>query len=181
MGLFGFVKRAVGRIAKAAASKLTGGASDIVLSKLKRVGAVTKNKTMGSHLSPAQEQALVAKLTTVTPSLKNTTTLIGNAGAGAGTYGRYAKKKMPGGKKKPPSYYQAVGGPMTANERYLNALEEWDVGGGAERGEAKPKPPGAAGRVKGFKKDGTPRKPPSAAQRANWARFAAAAKARRGT
>lgn len=144
MGLFSFVGKALGKVAKAGLSALTHGASDKVLKVLKGTGGTTKNTAFGSNASPAQEQALVAKLTPFKPHVVNTTRVIQAAASGVNTYS--GKKRMPGKRKAALSPEAALrreelaflrtpaGAAYKKQQRVYRAREKRDQGGsGAPR------------------------------------------------
>lgn len=95
MGLFGFLKKAVGKVAKAGLSIVTHGASDKVLKAIKA--------SAGSK-SPRQQEALIAKLEPVAPRTKNTERHIPGWGFASDGYGggkrarTYGKRRAAGGK-----------------------------------------------------------------------------------
>jgi hypothetical protein len=62
MGLFGFVKRAVGKVAKFGLGQLTGGASDIAFKALEQRGKRKKTLAGGLKLKTNQQEALENKL-----------------------------------------------------------------------------------------------------------------------
>lgn len=77
MGLFGFVKKAIGKVAKAGLSVVTKGASDKIFSALKGKGAAKPAaKQAYGGITTNQTQAAVAKVTT---PKKNTTAVIKQA------------------------------------------------------------------------------------------------------
>jgi len=101
MGLFGSilkgVKKVAGFAAKTGLSKLTGGASDIVLKKLKGTGQVKAVLAKTGIPPTEQDKALVNKLfpDRVNPSVKQTERVLDVAGYQAGVPG-YSKPKKVG-------------------------------------------------------------------------------------
>lgn len=88
MGLFGFIKKAVGRVAKAGLSIATHGASDKAL-KLFKGSAGSK--------SPRQHEALVAKVTAPAPRTSRTESTVPGWGFARDGYGAEREtKRMPG-------------------------------------------------------------------------------------
>jgi hypothetical protein len=99
VGLFGFVGKALGKVAKAGLSVVTGGKSDVVLKLLKGRGQTSKHPVFDSNQSLPQDQALMAKLG-ISPSVKNTERYLESAQAGVSQYGSYKKPKKKGAKTK---------------------------------------------------------------------------------
>jgi len=99
MGLFGGIKKALGFAARVGLSKLTGGASDIVLKKLKGTGQVKQVLAKKGMPTTAQDRALVNKLfpDAVNPSIKQTEQVLDAAGSRAGVPG-YPKRVGKNGK-----------------------------------------------------------------------------------
>jgi hypothetical protein len=58
MGLFGFVKRAVGKVAKFGLGQLTGGASDIAFKALEQRGKRKKTLAGGLKLKTNQQEVV---------------------------------------------------------------------------------------------------------------------------
>lgn len=85
-GLFKIAKKVVGTGAKMVASKLTGGASDIVLKKLKGTGQLKATTAKTGMPTTEQERALVNKAfpDQLNPSIKQTEYIIDEAGQRAG-------------------------------------------------------------------------------------------------
>lgn len=89
--MFGFIKKGLGKLAKAVASKATMGASDHVLKAFKSLGTAKKVLTHRRRTSAAEAQMLKYGIPRVRQS-----TVIGAAAAGAqtpGTYGRAVKRR----------------------------------------------------------------------------------------
>ncbi len=95
MGLFGFVKKAIGKVAKAGLSVVTKGASDKIFSALKGKGtAKAAAKQAYGGITTNQTQAAVAK---VASPKKNTTAVIKQA---TGVKRKAAPKKRKAAAKK---------------------------------------------------------------------------------
>lgn len=87
MGLFSGIGKLVGKVAKFAASRVTGGASDALLSVLKSRGQRPRDL---EKMSPAKRDALIAKLgPEVAPSLSKQRTVYNAALADDGMIGSY--------------------------------------------------------------------------------------------
>lgn len=82
--MFGFIKKGLGKLAKAAASRLTMGASDHVLKAFKGLGTAKKILSRRKRTAAAEAQMLKYGVPRVRQS-----TVIGMAAAGAGTPGTY--------------------------------------------------------------------------------------------
>lgn len=98
MGLFGFIGKAVGKVAKAGLSVATRGVSDKVL-------AVLKSSTQGKKLKVGMtraDQLLAAKYS---PSVRTTEsgshTLLKSAAAGGHKFGTYSQKDPPATNERP--------------------------------------------------------------------------------
>jgi hypothetical protein len=97
MGLFGFVGKLAGKVARFGLSRLTHGASDKVLAVLKSRGAA-KPGLKSPRLDTTQKQALMEKLGDLAPRVQNST-IYTDALAGGATMGTY-RKRMPGRRKR---------------------------------------------------------------------------------
>jgi hypothetical protein len=188
MGLFGSIFKLAGKVGKFGLSKLTHGASDQVLKVLKGRGQVHQVLAKSSTDPTEQEKALVAKLNYGSPRTLSTVQVLDGAGRRGFVEGYSSKRAGKGGstgKRKKTGMEYTVADPSrlaamqkfaaerggTARLMTRKELDLPELGPGITRYPKK--------RQKGFKKDGSPRKPPSPAQLAARARFAAMAAARR--
>lgn len=122
-GLFKAVKKVGGFALKTAASKLTGGVSDIVLKKLKGTGQVKAVTAKTGTPTTEQERALVEKALagpmrtglSRTGTYENVLTNVGQKGGVAG-YGKPGSPKRKAGKAKPSglTYFDTTAAPGTA-------------------------------------------------------------------
>lgn len=91
MGLFGFVKKAIGKVAKAGLSSVTGGVSDMLLSNLKQKGQ-QKQAAKAAAAKIATNQNL-AQMYKVTPSVVSPQAQMEKMGIGIRVGGAKPKAK----------------------------------------------------------------------------------------
>jgi len=187
MGLFGGIFKAVGKVAQAGLSVATHGASDKILKVLKGRGADKAVLAKGPAYPPTKNELATVRKMFPAQNMMSDAALNGALNAVGRKYQRantgvegYKATHSASGRKraykrKPVAvdagYFPLAGEPVHRAPKRKKAT---DLGVGAGYN---PYPPP---KRKGFNKDGSPRKPPSPAQPAQRARFAAMVKARRG-